>query len=160
MAIDKERRSAKDHARYLRQRDAFLARSKEWRQKHPERSAVITRRQWEKRKQDPARYARYLSSAYSRQRERRITVLEHYSDGVPQCCCCGEWRIEFLSLDHKAGDGAEHRRLIGHGRGSNIYLWAIRNGFPNIFQVLCMNCNCARGFYGYCPHDDRPLPAV
>jgi hypothetical protein len=30
-----------------------------------------------------------------------------------------------------------------------------RNNFPPGFRVLCRNCNGARGFYGYCPHESQ-----
>jgi hypothetical protein len=29
-------------------------------------------------------------------------------------------------------------------------------GFPPIFQVLCMNCNFAKGKLGFCPHIKKP----
>ena len=155
MAIDKERRRRADHARYLRQREAFLQRAKEWAADNPERRLVIEERKWKALKGNRERYSRYLNGRALGQKQKRILVLEHYSrGGIAHCECCGEDRIEFLSIDHKAGDGAAHRREIGHGRGNNICNWIIRNGFPPLFRVLCMNCNCARGHYGYCPHDD------
>jgi hypothetical protein len=27
-----------------------------------------------------------------------------------------------------------------------------KHGYPDTFQLLCHNCNLARGFYGTCPH--------
>jgi hypothetical protein len=84
----------------------------------------------------------------------RLRVLSHYSGGAPACRCCGEDRLEFLALDHIDGNGNEHRRSSGVGRGgARAYRWAIRNGFPPIFRVLCHNCNMAIGFYGECPHE-------
>jgi hypothetical protein len=81
----------------------------------------------------------------------RHDVLVHYSGGLPTCSCCGEKHEEFLSIDHINGDGADHRRMIG-GWGT-IYRWLIDNDFPPGFQVLCMNCNFAKGHaYGGCPH--------
>lgn len=68
--------------------------------------------------------------------------------GGPQCKCCGETTIEFLSIDHIDGDGAEHRQTIGN----RIYRWLFRNSYPSGFQVLCMNCNFAKGQFGQCPH--------
>ena len=49
-------------------------------------------------------------------------------------------------------DGAKHRKEIGHG-GSLMYSWLIKNNFPPGFQLLCMNCNFAKGIHGgICPH--------
>lgn len=37
--------------------------------------------------------------------------------------------------------------------GWNFYRWLKNNGFPKKdFQLLCFNCNCAKGFFGMCPH--------
>ena len=83
-------------------------------------------------------------------RARRITVLQHYSGSeIPYCACCGESRIEFLAVDHINGDGAEHRKKYP----GNMFVWLIKNNFPDGFQILCHNCNLSRGFYGYCPHE-------
>lgn len=86
-------------------------------------------------------------------RQRRYTaalrdeVFAAY--GGYKCVCCGETQKEFLQLDHVDNDGAEHRRKIGR---TSIYGWLKKHGFPEGFQVLCANCNYAKGFYGYCPH--------
>lgn len=66
------------------------------------------------------------------------------------CGCCGEDRLELLTLDHIDGRGAEHRRRTG--RGGHIYRWLRSRGFPAGFRVLCFNCNCSIGTQGYCPH--------
>lgn len=81
-------------------------------------------------------------------RARRSRVFDAY--GGTFCKCCGEDYYEFLSIDHEAGNGAEHRRL--ELRGQDLYSWLIRNDFPEGFRVLCMNCNFSLGHHGYCPH--------
>lgn len=82
--------------------------------------------------------------------EQRMKALQHYSGSdVPFCACCNEKFIEFLVLDHKNGDGAEHRREVGH---HSMYQWAIKNNYPPMFRVLCFNCNNSFGIYGRCPH--------
>jgi hypothetical protein len=80
------------------------------------------------------------------------------------CVCCGEDTPEFLTIDHINNDGATHRRRIsGRGRGYNarVDLWLRRNGCPkDNFQLLCMNCNFAKGKYGSCPHARFSLLAL
>jgi len=71
--------------------------------------------------------------------------------GGPQCNCCSTLVNEFLTIDHINNDGAAHKREIGGG-GIKLYLWLKRKGYPPGFQVLCMNCNFAKGKYGLCPH--------
>jgi hypothetical protein len=81
-------------------------------------------------------------------RKQKIVVLIHYSGDPPKCACCGEPHIEFLSVDHIKGDGAEQRRQIGGTQkfsGLLFYEWLINNNFPEGYQVLCMNCNTAKG---------------
>lgn len=79
-----------------------------------------------------------------------MEALLHYSGGDPKCACCGERRNEFLALDHTDGSGAMHRKQL---KGTNIFDWLHTHGYPEGLRVLCHNCNCARGFYGYCPHE-------
>jgi hypothetical protein len=48
-------------------------------------------------------------------------------------------------------------------RYSNISVWLVQHNFPTGFQILCMNCNFAKGKLGTCPHQEkfqqRPSPA-
>lgn len=68
-----------------------------------------------------------------------------------KCACCGEKKLEVLTIDHVNNDGAKHRRQVG--AGSVLYAWLRKNGFPKDgFQVLCFNCNRARYYHGICPH--------
>ena len=89
-----------------------------------------------------------------RNAKNRMACLVFYSSVIPFCKCCGEKEIKFLSIDHINGGGNKHRKEIGikDGKGGNIYHWIIANNFPEGFQILCHNCNMAKGFYGICPH--------
>ena len=83
----------------------------------------------------------------------RFRTLQHYSQSIiPFCACCHETILEFLTIDHINNDGAEQRKQL-RGRGRTILLWIKRNDYPPGFQVLCMNCNHAKGSYGVCPHE-------
>lgn len=85
--------------------------------------------------------------------KKRLVVLQYYSGSdSPFCKCCGEERLEFLSIDHIDGAGGIQRKTVGKG-SDNMYRWIIRKGFPANFRVLCHNCNLSRGFYKYCPHE-------
>lgn len=75
-------------------------------------------------------------------------VFEAYGGYI--CKCCGETEKAFLSLDHINEDGAEHRRAL---KGQSIFSWIKQHNFPEGFQILCMNCNCAKHRnHGVCPH--------
>lgn len=78
--------------------------------------------------------------------EYKKLVLEYYGH---KCECCGEFRSEFLAVDHINGGGKKHRRKIGE----NIHYWLVRNNFPKGFRLLCHNCNQSFGSFGYCPHN-------
>lgn len=87
----------------------------------------------------------------------REIVLKYYGK---RCACCEESNEKFLTVDHIDGKGAEHRKSIAKETGANkngrnissirMYAWIIKNNFPALFQILCYNCNCARGFRGSC----------
>jgi Recombination endonuclease VII len=64
----------------------------------------------------------YFAAYQRRKREELIQSLGG------KCACCGESEIKFLAVDHVNGKAQPER------------------------QVLCHNCNLAKGFYGQCPH--------
>lgn len=83
---------------------------------------------------------------------RRYEVLCHYSNTpYPSCSCCGEFRLEFLTMDHVQQCGSKVK--TGGRGGSALIDFLIRKHFPEGFRVLCANCNLSRGNYGYCPHE-------
>jgi len=81
------------------------------------------------------------------QRAIRKRALQAYGS---KCKCCGETTIEFLAFDHVLGGGNEHRKIT-----RNTAAWVIQNNFPDNIQILCHNCNMAKGIYGLCPHNKK-----
>lgn len=87
----------------------------------------------------------------ARNRNAALKAAAYVAYGGYRCACCGEEERAFLSIDHVGNDGNVHRKAIG--RGTSIYLWLKKNGFPPGFQVLCMNCNFGKRMNGgVCPH--------
>lgn len=82
-------------------------------------------------------------------RRLKLLVVNKYGG---KCDCCGIDNIEFLTIDHPNNDGAIHRKTL-RGLGTTFYAWLKKNEYPEGFRVLCFNCNCSRGGYGYCPHE-------
>jgi len=153
---------------------------KKWRKKNPEREKEIQKKsnsnrdyqKWyhNKKKNDPEFikkrkeyyknnreyfrqksrecYIKTKSKVQERWQAKRLLVLKHYG---AKCQCCGENHIEFLAIDHINNDGYIHRKTLK----TNIYDWLIKNNYPDGFQVLCHNCNLAKAFYGYCPHQKK-----
>ena len=94
------------------------------------------------------------------------TVFKHYSKGKLVCNCCkldGNYGrivgLDFLTVDHimpkKEMEKNEEMKKIGYSstrKGSSLYQWLITTNFPNGFQILCWNCNKAKGILGKCPH--------
>lgn len=139
-----------------------LAYDREYRKRNKEKIAAY-KDKWRRDNKD-------TWSAYWRnfRQKLKLQVMEHYGNGKVACACCGESMIEFLTLDHIDNDGAEHRRnevkgALKDGRGSRaggwkFYHWLKKNDYPAEYrlQILCWNCNCAKGFYKVCPHVERP----
>lgn len=122
---------------------------KYWRMNNIEKNREIGR-QWKKRNPEKCRA---VDSRCGKERRKKIK-LEIVKEYGGECICCGEKEINFLTIDHIRGDGAEHRRKESLGGGHKTYLWLKRNGYPKRnFRLLCYNCNCSRGFYGVCPHE-------
>jgi hypothetical protein len=63
----------------------------------------------------------------------------------------------FLTLDHKVGGRKHHEGLTN----LQIYARAAKEGWPrDKYQLLCMNCNFAKGHYGACPHQRGITPEM
>lgn len=92
-----------------------------------------------------------------RSKSRRVLlkfeVLAHYSGtSTPRCVCCGERKLEFLTLDHINGGGTQERAQHQHRSGCSMYARLRRLAYPKGYRTLCHNCNASFGQYGYCPH--------
>ena len=75
---------------------------------------------------------------------KKISGVDH-----PICACCGEDFHEiFLSIDHIKPISKSKTEK----RGIELYAKLERNGYPEGFQVLCHNCNKAKGTNEKCPH--------
>lgn len=82
---------------------------------------------------------------------KRELVFSHYGY---YCSCCGEATKEFLSIDHVNNDGNLHIWPSGTRiTGVHLYQKIVAAGFPDIYQVYCMNCNFGKRMNnGVCPH--------
>lgn len=125
-------------------------------------------KQWHKnfRASNPDKFKKWSKTYYGANKtkllmDKKIKLqslkLEVYAAyGGAKCACCGEDHIEFLSIDHINDNGAAHRKKIfgdsRAGSSERMYRWLKRNNYPPGFQILCMNCNCAKHRYGECPH--------
>lgn len=142
--LEKYRKDPKNKERYL------LA-ARKYRLKNLEkiREYKILYRQGHRRSRKQIEDNRDYSRTWAQQRRQKC--LRHYGGEIPTCKCCGESQWKFLAIDHVNGGGGKHRKEI-RGKGTNICDWLIKNQFPEGFQILCHNCNLAKGFYGFCPH--------
>jgi len=69
----------------------------------------------------------------------------HSKSKTPCCRCCGEnFNIDFLAVDHI--DGRTHlAKDEKHLKANPLNVWLKKNNFPDGFQILCHNCNFAKG---------------
>jgi hypothetical protein len=116
------------------------ANGRKWYAKNKERRAKVGHEYYERNK------AKRNAVTAQRRREYRRKALSMYG-GV--CQCCGEGRYEFLSFDHINGGGSAHRKTF---TTVNFIHWLLKEKREGI-QVLCHNCNQAKGAYGCCPHE-------
>lgn len=144
---NKEQIAIKRRERYQRKKEEILKANKLWRQ--------LNKKTYAKTK---IKY--YLSHREQSKESSRKSVLKlkietfsHYSDGNIKCACCGEREIKFLALDHINGGGGKERRETRSKGGQKTYRLLRKNNYPTGYQILCHNCNMAKGFWGECPHN-------
>lgn len=74
-----------------------------------------------------------------------------------KCTCCKEYIETLLTLDHKLNDGAKERKPSSYNV-LTFYRKIVRKGFPEIYQLLCWNCNYGKFRNGgVCPHQKEPV---
>ena len=149
--LNKEAIAVSSKQRREKNLEESRAKSRKWKALNRERHRASSRDYGRRNKETIAEKRK------AERRESKQIVMTAYG---PACACCGECAFEFLTLDHIAGDGAEHRRSAGFRQSLQFYKWLIANGFPPGYRVLCFNCNSARGFYGYCPHHPEDATGV
>jgi len=114
-------------------------------------------------------YSKYGREWYYKNQDRALATRKRWRDNLRlevlnaygnKCACCGETEPEFLALDHKNGLSEEEKykgynKAGYHRAGSGLYLRVKKERFPPIYQLLCHNCNNAKGYYGSCPHNRK-----
>jgi len=119
---------------------------REWQRKNRQKTRAYYKKYYDANKEEIIRRTIIKNKSYYH--KLRIKIIEYYGG---KCACCGENTIEFLGIDHIYGNGNSHRKELKKHR-LNIYEYLRKNNYPKGFQVLCHNCNLAKGFYGKCPH--------
>ena len=97
------------------------------------------------------RYQKHKYKQKQRYELKRKIVVWHYSCGTFKCICCGEWRYEFLTINHIE----RIRRKVPSSKYSGYALITklLRENLPKGFNIMCQNCNASYGQRGYCPHE-------
>lgn len=86
-------------------------------------------------------------------------IAEHKRDALKKaridgfiCSCCGESNEKFLTLEHLLGRKKDKQVPQKSGKA---WLRLRALGYPTEnYTLLCFNCNCAKGIYGKCPHQE------
>ncbi len=111
-------------------------------------------------------YARYYRATHKEEiydifkkwkRGLKEEILTHYGGGKCACVECGFDVIVALTIDHIENNGAEHRRTLKEAGTAFTYTWLKREGFPEGFQTLCMNCQWIKKF-APTPKIKPPIP--
>lgn len=118
-SVEQIRKNSRRH--YEANREKIIERSAEWAKENPDKRRKIA-----------------LSHYYRLQDE----AIKAYGGYV--CSWCGIDEPLVLSIDHIDNNGAAHRKELGFLGGARFYKWLRDRGFPQGFQVLCMNCNHAK----------------
>ena len=110
-----------------------------------EEEKIINRNRFKKWYSNPKNALKVIKRCKGYRKRIKIEILNHYGN---KCVCCGESHIEFLGIDHIKGNRNKHRKIeLGTilATGYEFYLWLKRNNYPEGFQVMCNNCNIAKG---------------
>ena len=148
MESPEERRKRWKREHYQRHREVILTQRSAYAKANRAKINERIRRYY---KEDPEFRERKRQRAMLKSNALKAEMLEHYGE---TCICCGEIEPVFLTLDHIAGDGADHRRSLSKWKttGARFYAKLRSLGWPVGYQTLCWNCNSAKHIFGSCPH--------
>jgi hypothetical protein len=90
--------------------------------------------------------------------QKNIRMNKAKEEGIKEygskCTCCNETQIEFLTIDHIYGIKKENDKK----RAKKLWIKLKKLGWPkDKYQLLCWNCNCAKGIWGICPHKESEV---
>jgi len=120
---------------------------KKWRKKNPEKMRKSSRKYYwknpEKIREKSRKYywehrEHRAKALKKRRRKKRLKALIYYGGNPPKCAHCGFNKIECLDIDHIDNDGKDYKK---NRSGTRLINWIIKNNHPDIFQILCKNCN-------------------
>ena len=126
---------------------------KDWYKRNKKRKMEGNKAWLKKKKQDPnfvAKTKAYYNAYYQKNKEKckntfkernkRVTkeVFTHYG-GNPPKCSCGFSDMRALTIDHIHGGGRKERQKL-RKIGATFYRWLQVQGYPEGYQILCMNC--------------------
>jgi hypothetical protein len=112
------------------------------------------KRNWPKIKERRKEYIAYNRQRIRVRAQQRLRELWRVAYAVygGRCDCCGETRIEMMTLDHVFNDGAYHRE-VNKDYARKILCRIEKSGRPEPgIAMRCYNCNCVRLRCGECPH--------
>ena len=147
--VDEQRKKINKRARerYAKDLEKSRKKGKAFYQRHREKEL----------KRHKASRIKFKDKIKQRIVDLKLEVYSHYSkviskSDVPVCACigCDEKHIEFLTLEHING-----RKSMNHApslKAEKLCRRLKRDGYPKGMQVLCWNCNFAKGVLGICPH--------
>jgi len=95
-------------------------------------------------KQNKSGYCQKHLNKYSYQKHKAIL----YKELGNKCVCCGERDLMFLSVDHVNNDGGKLRKEKGTWSTQIYSLLKAHRENPGSLQLLCSNCNHAKGRNG------------
>lgn len=143
-----------DRKYYLKNKDEILRKRKERHIKNRERDAIVSRKYREENGDKIRAYqAKYYKEHKTPEKERRHVAQVSWKERFiemygGECSCCGETVIEFLTIDHVQGQAGKKYRECS----TRAYKHAAKEYRPDLFRVLCMNCNMAVRWGRICPH--------
>ena len=132
--------------------------AKKYRDSHKEEAREYNRN---KRNADPEKAREKSRISYQKHKDKKMEYQRKYYKSVKEkfiqmyggkCACCGETTFYFLTIEHKLGQIRSTKET-----GTRAYRKAIQEHRPDLYEILCWNCNCAKGQLGYCPHSPKEI---
>jgi len=127
-----------------------------WEVENKDKRRSYTKKHDEKRYSTDNRVKQRKDVRFRRHHRNKIKVLEMYGT---KCTYCGNETYESLVIDHINDDGHIHRQTYDFKKKSvgGMYGYCASTEYrPDLYQILCHNCNAMKQYYNIKPGHNRP----
>ena len=136
---------------YRKNHEKSIARTQSWKDSNPEKWKEYRKRYY---RENHTKIRSYMKERLKNLRYEALTILAKKYGTDIECQCCGEKKIDFLTIDHIVPICKMKEKRLD---SQTLLLAIVKYKKIDNYRVLCYNCNLGKRSNNVCPHLDKKL---